>query len=163
MGESASQIRQELDQYRDSAAERLAEIEDRVGNVTDEARHVVEDVQTQVQTQVKETTEQIRQTFDIKHQMSENPLVAVGAGLLAGFILGGGLSGGGGSRSYQGGYRSQSGIGAHLNRTVRESARSSGLNDTLSAAGSALSKQLMGSVRANVDQHRQESLNDPAR
>ena len=156
MGESTDRIREELDQYRDSAAGRLAEIENRVGNVADEARGMVDDARTEVQ----ETTEQIRQTFDVKHQIQENPLVVVGAGLLAGFVLGGGLSGGGGGGSSSGSSGSGAGIGSHLNRTIRESARSAGLNDTVSAAGSALVQQLTGSFRANVDQSRQRSLND---
>ena len=140
MGPTASQIREELDQHREDAADRLAELENRVGSVTDQAR-----------TQVEETTQQIRQGLDIKYQLRENPLIGVGVGLLAGFLLGGGLSGGGGGGSHRGhpGQRS-SGVSGHLQATLMQSAKSSGLSDTISAAGSALMSEVTKTVKGAV-------------
>lgn len=146
MGPTASQIREELDQHRDDAAARLAEIENRVQNVTSEARSEVEETKEQIRSQVEDAKEQVKQTFDLKYQLKENPLIAVGGGLLAGFLLGGGLSGGGGHSSR----RSSSSVGGHLQASLMQSAKSSGLSDTLSSAGSALLSEVTKSVKGVV-------------
>lgn len=142
MGPTASQIREELDQHRDDAADRLAELENRVGSMTDQAR-----------TQVEETTQEIRQTFDLRYQLRENPLIAVGGGVLLGFLLGGGLSGGGGGGSHHGpsGHRSSS-VSGHLQASLMQSAKSSGLSDTISAAGSALLSDVTKTIKGAVGQ-----------
>lgn len=152
MGPTASQIRQELDQHRDDASGRLAELENRVGSMTDQARSQVEEATDEIRTQVEDTKQQIQQTFDVKYQLRENPLIAVGGGLLLGFLLGGGLSGGGG-----GAYQGQSGQGSsavtrHLRESMMQSARSSGLSDTVSAAGSALLSEVTKTVKGAVGQ-----------
>jgi len=151
MGPTASQIREELDHHRDDAASRLAELENRVGAMTEQARSQVEEATDEIRTQVVDTKQQIQQTFDLKYQLQENPLIAVGGGLLLGFLLGGGLSGGGG------GYQGQSGQGSsavtrHLRESMMQSARSSGLSDTMSAAGSALLSEVTKSVKGAVGQ-----------
>ena len=145
MGPTASQIREELDQHREDAADRLAELENRVGSATEQAR-----------TQVEETTQQIRQGLDIKHQLKENPLIGVGGGLLVGFLLGGGLSGGGGGQHGPSGHRS-SGVSGHLQATLMQSAKSSGLSDTVSAAGSALMAEVTKTIKGATGQSGQES------
>ncbi len=144
MGPTASEIRQELDQHRDDAASRLAEIENRVESISDQAR-----------SQVEETTTQIKQSLDIRHQLKENPLIAVGGGLLLGFLLGGGLSGGGGGGgSSHSSQRSSSSVGGHLQASLLQSAKSSGLSDTISATGSALLSEVTKSVKGVVGQQR---------
>lgn len=143
MGSTASQIREELDQHRDDAAARLAELENRVGGAAEQAKSQVEEVRTQVE----DAAQQVKQRLDITYQLQENPLVAVGAGLLVGFLLGGGLSGGGGgSRHSPAGYGSPS-VGAHLQASLMRSAKSSGISDTLSAAGNALMSEVTKSVK----------------
>ena len=152
MGPTAGQIREELDHHRDDAAGRLAELEHRVESMTEEARTQVQEATGEIRTQVEDTKQQIQQTFDIKYQLQENPLIAVGGGLLLGFLLGGGLSGGGG-----GGYQGQSGQGSsavtrHLRESMMQSARSSGLSDTMSAAGSALLSEVTKTVKGAIGQ-----------
>ncbi len=152
MGPTASELREELDQHRDDAAGRLAELENRVQAVTQTARSEVEETTDQIRSQVEDARDQIKQTFDIKYQLRENPLIAAGAGIVAGFLLGGGLSSGGGGGSRQSGQRSSSSVGGHLQASLRQSAKSSGLSDTLSSAGSALVSELTKSVKGAVGQ-----------
>ncbi len=149
MGSTASQIREELDQHRDDAAARLAELENRVQNVTSEARSEIDETKEQIRSQVEDAKEQVKQTFDVKYQLKENPLIAVGGGLLVGFLLGGGLSGGGGGDSHPS-QRSSSSVGGHLQASLMQSAKSSGLSDTLSSAGSALLSEVTKSVKGVV-------------
>jgi len=153
MGPTASQIREELDQHREDAAARLAEIENRVQHVTSEARSEVDETKEQIRSQVEDAKEQVKQTFDVKYQLQQNPLIAVGGGLLLRFLLGGGASGGGGGGSYSGS-RSSSSVGGHLHASLMQSAKSSGLSDTLSSAGSALLSEVTKSVKSAVGQQK---------
>lgn len=153
MGPTASQIREELDQQRDDAAARLAEIENRVQNVTSEARSEVDETKEQIRSQVEDAKEQVKQTFDVKYQLQQNPLVAVGGGLLLGFLLGGGISGGGGG-SHHSGHQSSSSVGGHLQASLMQSAKSSGLSDTVSSAGSALLAEVTKTVKGAIGQQK---------
>lgn len=126
MGTTADQLREEIDQKRDDASRKIDEIEARIEgtaeNVRDEVRQTAQDV-----------TDQVKETLDIKSQIEERPLIAIGVGLAAGFLLGG-MGGGGESHSSSYGRNLQSGV---MN-TLRDTSKESGLNDTLSAAASAL-------------------------
>lgn len=152
MGPTASQIREELDHHREDAASRLTEIENRVQNVTSEARSEVDETKEQIRSQVEDAKEQVKQTFDVKYQLQQNPLIAVGGGLLLGFLVGGGLSGGGGGGGHHSGQRSSSSVGGHLQASLMQSGKSSGLSDTLSSAGSALLAEVTKSVKGAVGQ-----------
>ncbi len=157
MGPTASQIRQELDDHRDDAAGRLAELENRVTAVTEQARTEVEETTDQIRSQVEDAKEQVKQTFDLKYQLKENPLVAVGGGLLLGFLLGGGLSGGGGgngSGGNRGSAPKSNDLGGHLRASLMQSAKSSGLSDTVSAGGSALVSEVTKSVKGAIGQRK---------
>lgn len=135
MGTETDQLRQELDQRRDDAAERISEIEHRVESVTEQAR-----------TGVEETTDKIKESLDLRKQIDENPLLAVGAGLLAGLFLGGAIGGDDNQRSgYSGGSRNSG-----LMHTLRQTAQQAGLEDTFSAASAALMASTKDRVKGNV-------------
>lgn len=144
MGPTASQIRQELEQHREDAANRLAELENRADSVTYQARTQVEDTTEQIRTQLE-------QTVDSTYQLWENPLIVVGGGLQLGFLLGGGISGGGNGGGSPA-HRSTSSVSSHLQASLMQSAKSSGLSDTISAAGSALLSEVTRSVKGVVGQ-----------
>ena len=92
MGQTADDIRQELDRKRH------------------ELSHDVERIE-----------EKVRSTFDINRYIEEQPLVATGVAVLAGFVLGNMVGGGGNDKQRHGGYGSYSGdyggYGGHTPRS----------------------------------------------
>lgn len=127
MGTTADQLREEIDQKRDDASRKIDEIEARIEgtaeNVRDEVRQTAQDV-----------TDQVKETLDLKSQIEERPLIAIGVGVAAGFLLGG--MGGSQDRGASRGHGSSIYSGAM--GMVRDSAKETGLSDTLAAAASAL-------------------------
>lgn len=135
MGSGTDQIREELEQTRDDAAERINELQNRLESVTEQATSTVENAK-----------EQIKEKLDLKQQISNNPLVAVGAGLVVGFLLAGAGEDGGSSRRS----RSGGGMSNDLIRQLRETARSTGLEDTLTAASGALMSTLSERMKSGL-------------
>jgi ElaB/YqjD/DUF883 family membrane-anchored ribosome-binding protein len=137
MGPTADQLRQEIDQKREDAASKIDELETRV-----------QETALGVKSEVEETAQKVKQSFDLKHQVEQNPLLAVGAGLLGGFLLGGltGGGGGGGSRYSSGGKNSG------LMGTLRNAAREAGLEDTISTATTTLMGTFSERIKGAVDQ-----------
>lgn len=159
MGQSSDQIREELDHQRADAGQKI-----------DDLHHQVQDQASQAQQQVKDTAEHVRdqvqgtvddavhsvQNFDFQQQIQERPLVALGAALLGGFLLGG-MTGGDdddrhSGRSYDSASGSQSGSGGGMSRQIRSAAQKSGLEDTFSNAAAAImgsvTEQLKGSLNS---------------
>ena len=135
MGTTADQLRQEIDQKRDDASRKINEIESRLESTT-------ENVRDEVRQTAQDVTDQVKETLDVKSQIQERPLVAIGVGLVGGFLLGG-MGGDGGGRSFG---RHGSSMQAGIMKSVRDTAQETGLNDTLAAAASAL----MGTATAQA-------------
>jgi hypothetical protein len=114
MGQTTDQLRQEVDQKREDAALKI----------------------DQIQAKVEGATQQVKDTFDLRKQIEENPLLALGAALAGGFVLGG-ILGDRDERHYPHddqsqrvpSYRAQSSSG--IVDTVRKAAKSSGIEETL--------------------------------
>lgn len=70
MDQRTDDIRQEIDTIRGSMTDKLEAIE------------------TKIKGTVEDTTTNIKQTFDLQHQVANNPWKAFGAAVLAGYILG---------------------------------------------------------------------------
>lgn len=70
MDQGTEPIKQDIAAIRDSMTDKMSEIESRVSGTVDQ------------------TVESVKRQFDIKHQVSERPWVAVGAAVLAGYALG---------------------------------------------------------------------------
>lgn len=150
MGQSSDQIRDEIDQKRADAADKIDQLQNQVQGTADEMRAQVQDTADQVKdtaqqvvegakASVDETVESLK-NLDVRQQIEERPLVALGAALLGGFLLGG-MSGGGanGYQSHSSGSSASSGfVGSQLKRALERS----GLEETIASTGAAL----MGTV-----------------
>jgi uncharacterized protein YjbJ (UPF0337 family) len=157
MGQSSDQIRQEIDQSRQGAADKIDQLKEQVEGTATNMRGQVQDTAEQMIDQVKgtvdETIETVRENFDFKQQIEERPLVALGAALVGGFLLGGMTRGGHGGHSQAGsqhpGYSSGTPVGESMSGAtngIRSAIQKSGLEDTISSAAAAL----MGSVTEQV-------------
>lgn len=133
MGQTADELRQEIDQKRDDASRKIDQIESRIESTTEHVRDEVQHTAEQVTSQVKES-------LDIKRHIEERPLVALGVGLVGGFLLGG-VSGGDGGRAHHGGQGGHS-MRSELMGSLRKTSKETGLDDTLAAAASALMASL---------------------
>lgn len=158
MGQTADQLRQEIDDKRDDAAAKIDEIEARVQNTAQMAKDTVEETMQSakdtVTETVSETLDTVKQSFDVKRQIDERPLMALGAAALGGFILGG--MGGGdkkhrSDRTYSSDrnqyqeHRSQPG-------RLQQAARSTGLDNAMSAVTGALMGMAADRLRGLVEE-----------
>jgi len=144
MGETADQLRQEVDQKREDAAEKIDQIQAKVEGATQQVKETVEDAK-----------QQVKDTFDLRKQIEEKPLLALGAALAGGFILGGVLGDGGhddrryprydeGPRPMP--YRPPATAG--VMDGVRKAAKSTGIEETLNTMVSSFMGQLGERVKA---------------
>jgi len=143
MGETADQLRQEVDQKREDAAQKIDQIQAKVEGATQQVKETVDDAK-----------QQVKDTFDLRKQIDEKPLLALGAALAGGFILGGVLGDGDhddrpyprydeGSRQMP--YRPPSSSSGVMDG-VRKAARNAGLDETLNT----MVASFMGSLGARV-------------
>lgn len=141
MGTTADQLRQEIEQKREDAAEKIAEIESRVDD----------------------TTQRVKETFDLRHQVEQNPLLALGAAMVGGFVLGGLLDrddrpSGAEWRRMQGPpadlqhQRGPAGNQGGALSGIRHAVKSSGLDDTLSSMTAAVLALVTDKVKDAVNQ-----------
>lgn len=165
MDKSSDQLREEIDAQRSDAGAKIdnlqtqlqTQVEDTRQQVTDTATHVRDEAQAMV----TDTVDSVKQTiegFDIEKTVQERPLVAVGAAMLGGFVLGAMLGGGdNGSRQYSGNYSTGSdttGGGSSisgLGNSMRSAAQKSGLEDTISNAGAAIMGSLTDQLKGMLD------------
>lgn len=158
MGQSSDEIRQEINQHRNDAASKIDQLQSQVQGTSDDlqqqAKDTAEQVRNQVQGTVEDTIETVKENIDLQQQVQERPLVALGAALIGGFVLGGILGGGqsqsshgGRSNDYSGGNaQSGSGSGSKITDSVRDMVKKSGLEETFSNATAAM----MGSVTEQI-------------
>jgi ElaB/YqjD/DUF883 family membrane-anchored ribosome-binding protein len=174
MGQTADELRQEIDGKREDAAAKIDEIEARVQNTAQMAKETVEEtmqtardtVEDTIQTAkdtvtgtVTETVETVKQSFDVQRQIQERPLVALGAAALGGFLLGGAV-GGGESKRHRADYSQSSNGGRTYNyqsyrsqpSPLQQAAKSAGLDNAMSAVTGALMGMAADRLRGIVDE-----------
>jgi ElaB/YqjD/DUF883 family membrane-anchored ribosome-binding protein len=145
MGATTDQLRQEVDQKREDAAQKIDQIQAKVEGATQQVKETVEDAK-----------QQVKDTFDLRKQIEEKPLLALGAALAGGFILGGVLGDGGrddrhyprydeGPRSMP--YRPPQQSSGIMDG-MRKAAKSTGLEDSLNTMVSSFIGQLGERVKA---------------
>lgn len=160
MGQSADQIRQEIDQKRTDAADKIDQLQSQVQGTTDQVRDQVQESVEQVRDQVKgtvdDTIQQVKQSVDFHKQIEERPLVVLGAAVLGGFFLGGMMGGGGkgGNQSQQSSYGSSSSANhGSASSGMRTIIQKSGLEDTISNAGAALLGSVTDQLKSTLDRN----------
>ncbi|MDQ3655527.1 MAG: hypothetical protein M3457_10655 [Chloroflexota bacterium] len=170
MGQSTDQIRQEIDHNRDDAARKIDQLQSQVVGTADDMRSNVQDTAEQVIGQVKgtvdQTVESVKQNLDLRQQIEERPLMALGVALVGGFLLGG-LTGGGGKQQgggyqYSGNnnaqygeqrqYSSQQQSGG-LSQGLRSAVQKTGIEDTISNAAAALLGSVTDQLKNTLDQN----------
>lgn len=179
MGESTDQIRQEIDRSRNNAAAKIDQIQHQVEdtadglrtNVQDTAEHLVtgaqeaaEQVREQVSGMVDDTIHSVKENVDLRQMIEERPLIALGAALIGGFVLGG-LTGGddNGHAHYQepnryqqstySGGRSSGGSGSPLGSGIRTAIQKTGIEDTLSSAAAAFIGSMSDQLKETLDRN----------
>jgi hypothetical protein len=161
MGQTADQLRQEIESKRGDAASKIDQIEARVTDTAQQAKETVDQtVQSALGTvtetvdhareAVADTVEQVKQSIDLKKMAEERPLVALGAALVGGFVLGG-LTGGGDDRNRGGGQHYQSPQGQSYQYGGSQAGRASGFRGAAQQSGldetiSLISGTLMGMI-----------------
>lgn len=179
MGKSSDELREEIDAQRNETAAKIDNLQSQIQGqvegtrqqVTDTATHVadtVTHVREEAQAMVSDTVDTVKQTvessvqnFDLEKMVQERPLVAAGAALLAGFMLGGMLGGddNNNSQRYSGTHSSgaeTTGSGASamgLGHSMRAAAKKSGLEETISNAGAALMGTMTDQLKQMVDRN----------
>jgi ElaB/YqjD/DUF883 family membrane-anchored ribosome-binding protein len=143
MGQTADELRQEIDAKRQDASQKISQIEDKVAGTADQVR------------------EQVSQTFDWRHQVEERPLMAVGAAFIGGIVLSSVLSRDDEPRTDErrGSYNtvrygeraSTSGSGGVMN-AVRNAARNSGLEDTINNMAGAMMTSVSDRMKQVAEQ-----------
>ncbi len=144
MGQSADQLRQEIEQKRSDAAQKIDDLEARVQDTAVQAREHVKGA-------VEDTIQTAKESFDLRQQVEERPLVALGTAFVGGLLLGGITGGGGGSQ--QASYGQGGGQGEGIGGTLRNAAQRSGLEDAIANATAALLGSVTEQVKSTLDQH----------
>jgi uncharacterized protein YjbJ (UPF0337 family) len=173
MGESTDQIRQEIDQHRTSAAARIDQLQRQVEGTAEGLRSDVQDTAEGLITGVQDTAEQVREqvsgvvddtlqsvkeNFDLRQTIEQRPLVALGAALIGGFVLGG-LTDDGGNRQHSShggvstGSHSGGGSGSQLGSSLRSAIQKTGIEDTISSAAAAFIGSLGDQLKDTVDRN----------
>jgi len=163
MGQSSDQIRQEIDQRRGSAADKIDQLQSQVQGTADQMRGQVQGTVEQVTDQVKDTVdhtiETVKQNMDLKQQIQERPLVALGVALAGGFLLGGMMGDGGGQHHAGSQHQFASGTPVGESQSggaisgIRGAIQKSGLEDTISNAAAALLGSVTDQLKGTLDQN----------
>jgi ElaB/YqjD/DUF883 family membrane-anchored ribosome-binding protein len=179
MGQSADQIRQEIEQSRNDAGKKIDQLQSQVLGTADDLRTNVQDTTEQVIGQVKDTVEQtvesVKESIDIRQYIEQQPILSLGVALVGGFVLGGIMGGsksdhnhGHQTFSYSGGGYPTSSAGAShagpqsapsanqgssVSSSVRAAIQKTGLEDTISSAASALIGSLTDQLKSTLDQN----------
>lgn len=154
MGQTADQLRQEIDQKREDAGQKIgaieAKVEGTVQQVKETVKETVDDTVEKAKGTVDETVQKVKESVDLLKQVEERPLAALGAALAGGFLLGRIVGGGQGDQQPSGhaaGARQSASGGG-----IRDAVKRSGLDDTFSTAMAAVMGMLTEKVRSAVDE-----------
>jgi len=98
MGSTADDIREQVDANRSSAEDKINKIEQQVTGQAQALQEKVSGAGEMIQEKVADTAQQVKEQFDWRKQVNDRPLVAVGAAMIGGMLLGKmtGSGGGGG-------------------------------------------------------------------
>jgi len=142
MGQTADQLRQDVDATRNQAADKIDQIEQKVG----------------------QATQQVKEKFDWRRQVDDNPLLALGAAMIGGMVLGAAMGGDDGDsrdRGYQPSYAGISGSGPYgrqssssgggLGHMLRQTAKSTGFEDSIQSMSSAIMATMTDRIREFAD------------
>jgi hypothetical protein len=132
MGQTTGELRQAVDSKRDDAAQKIDQIEQRVGD----------------------TTQQMKESLNWRRQVDDNPLVAVGAAFIGGMVLGGVLGGGDAQEQKPPPQWQSAAAGAGLGGAIRKAAKSSGLEDSFND----MTSSLFGSISERMKQMTSEKF-----
>lgn len=137
MGESADQLRQEVERTREDASDKI----------------------NQIEAKVQDTAQQVKENFDFRRQVEERPLVALGAALIGGFVLGG-MTGGddSGERRVEGQRTPVYGSQSHRQSSgimhgIKQAAKSSGFEETLTNMAAAFMGTATEKLKTAADQN----------
>jgi ElaB/YqjD/DUF883 family membrane-anchored ribosome-binding protein len=161
MGESTDQIRREIDESRQSAADKIDQIQDQVTGTADQMRTNVQETAEQLREQVtgtvEDTIQTVKENVDFRQAIEDRPLLAVGAALVGGFVLGGLTGGDDDHRSSQGATMPNSNrtgsSGSSLGSGLRAAIQKSGIEDTLSNAAAAFVGGLSDQLKETLDRN----------
>jgi ElaB/YqjD/DUF883 family membrane-anchored ribosome-binding protein len=172
MGESPDQIRGQIAERRTAASDKIdrlqsqvqdtadqmrTQVQDTADHLADQAMGTVDQVKDQAKTAVEETVQTIKENVDLRQQIEERPMVALGAALFGGFLLGHLLSDDGshGHQSYTttqpGG--TASGMGNTLRESIRTAAGKSGLEEMITNSGTALLGSVTDQLKEVLDRN----------
>jgi ElaB/YqjD/DUF883 family membrane-anchored ribosome-binding protein len=129
MGQTADQLRQQVDQKRDDATQKIDQIE----------QQVMQGAQ-QVQDKFTDAAQQVKAKFDLRQQVDERPLVALGVALAGGMVLGSLMSNDDDRRPHppgQGEHRPAGAYDGGMGGAIRNAARQSGLEDSIQSFANA--------------------------
>jgi ElaB/YqjD/DUF883 family membrane-anchored ribosome-binding protein len=129
MGETADQLRRQVDQKRDDASQKIDQIEQKVMGKAQE-----------IEGKVSDTADQVRTQMNWRYQVEEHPLISVGAAMVGGMVLGSMMGKDEGHhQSSQDVHVTQRDMhrGGGIGESVRKAARSSGLDDSVQNFASA--------------------------
>jgi ElaB/YqjD/DUF883 family membrane-anchored ribosome-binding protein len=158
VGQSADQIRREIDQSRDDAAAKIdqlqAQVQDTAQGVKDTAQETVDKVVDDVKATVDDTVAAVKQNLDLRQQIEQRPLVALGVAFVGGFLLGGVTGNDHHDHRSSGGYgyapsRKSNGI---VNQGLRSAVQKTGLEDTIANAAAALIGSVTDQAKSTIDQ-----------
>jgi ElaB/YqjD/DUF883 family membrane-anchored ribosome-binding protein len=128
MGETADQLRRQVDQKRDDASQKIDQIEQKVMGKAQ-----------QIEEKVTDTADQVKTQMNWRYQVEEHPLVSVGAAMVGGMVLGRMMG------KDDGHHRSSSDthVTQHdtnrggITYSIKKAARTSGLDDSVQNFASA--------------------------
>jgi len=149
MGQTTDELKANVDSSREAASQKIEAIQEQV----------METVQ-QAEQRVTDTAQMVKDKLDWRTQVEQRPLMAVGAALIGGILLGNmtGKDGGGSqysssdlkgmsSSSMNGGNRSG------LSNSIRNAARDSGLDDTIQSLANGVFTMLGDRVKGVTEQY----------
>ena len=150
MGQTADQLRQEIDAKREGAGQKIGAIEAKVEGTVQHVKDTVDDTVESAKGTVDETVQKMKESVDLVKQIEDRPLVALGVALAGGYLLGklsGDDDGDQRPNGQSGGARPSGNAGG-----IRGAVNDSGLEDTLSTAIGAVMGMLTERVRSVVDE-----------
>ncbi len=152
MGQTADQLRQEIDGKREDAGQKISAIEAKVEGSVQQVKETVDGTVQQAKDTVDETVVKLKESFDFSKQIEERPLAALGVAIAGGFLLGK-ITGDGddhGQSYSQSGDRATGAQSAGQASGIRGAVKDSGLEDTLSTAMGAVMGMVTERVRSVV-------------
>lgn len=156
MGESPDQIREEIASKRQDAAGKIDQLSNQVQGTAeqlrDQATNTAGLMRNEVKGAVDDTIATAKENLDIRQQIEDRPLVALGVAFAGGILLGG-MTGGG--KGHSGGSQASSGqgqsSGGRSGGLVQAAFKQSGLEETLSNASAALMGTVTEQLRTTLD------------